>query len=186
MTIPRVAHVWWVGCISALLAAMRKACSSCSSLSSVASRAELHVAAVRQRTLLEGGGVGRPARSTRALVSCGRPRSRRRAASNPVRCAHRCHCPRRSPARSLPRLPRSPRCGGGTGAPWGLIPPADTPFPVPVVLVFVVAVFGLALVGCGGKARFWSYCWSSPCSSRFGEVGDLGPRSCWRSVPILI
>ena len=117
-----------------------------------------------QRALLEGGAVGRPARSTRALVSCGRPRSRRRAASNPVRCAH-------GLARRLAVFLGFPdhQGGGGTGAPWGLISPADAPFPVPVVLVFVVAVFGLALVGYGGKARLWSYCWSSPCSSRLGQ-----------------
>ena len=108
--------------------------------------------------------VGQPARSTRALVSCGRPRSRRRAASNPVRCAHGLA---RRLAVFLGFLDH--QGGGGTGAPWGLISLADAPFPVLAALVFVVAVFGLALVGCGGKARCWSYCWSSPCSSRLGQ-----------------
>lgn len=152
--------------LSALLVAIRNACSSCSSLSSVASRAELHMAAVRQPTDTVGRWCGWSASTEHTRPS--QLWSSSFSASSCIESSSLCTWSR-SPARRLPRLPRSPRCGGGTGAPWGLISLADAPFPVLAALVFVVAVFGLALVGCGGKARCWSYCWSSPCSSRLGQ-----------------
>jgi hypothetical protein len=147
-----VAHVWWVGCISALLAAMRKACSSCSSLSSVASRAELHVAA-SAATDAAGRRCGWSASTEHTCPSQLWPPS-----FSGSSCVE-------SSSLSLP--------ASLAGSPWGLHPPAGAPFPVLAALVFVVAVFGLALAGCSdnpehlsAKVRFWSYCWSSPCSSR--------------------
>ena len=92
--------------LSALLVAIRNACSSCSSLSSVASRAELHMAAVRQPTDTVGRRCGWSASTEHTRPS--QLWSSSFSASSCIESSSLCTWSR-SPARRLPRLPRSPR-----------------------------------------------------------------------------